>query len=346
MEQAKENSYIQEYETFSEFSREQGSAFRTSIFGFDKEDVISYIDRLVKDVTDQKNSLEEAHIRLTEQNRDLVERINRYEQQIFVVRQELDDEKKYNDNAREREELFRKAVGVLQEKVAYLQDNTSSKELEESFKTQMQKANDIVVRLRKELLGKDESLGKMNNEISRRNEILLNQDKLLLMKDKHIEEFTVELENAKQKINEQTSINERLNEQISSMKNQISDLENRLRDISRENSKYSNYRDNQINVTDYGYQNNQQNRQNELNESSRYRQPQNNDMYGKQYSDDYRYMEPEFQYTNNNYPNYNSSYNDIPRYSDSNPDNRYYNEPKSKTLDDYIAELSKQNPIY
>ena len=237
MEQVNSNPNIQEYETFSEFTREQGSAFKTSIFGFDKEDVISYIDRLIRDITNQKNSLEEAHIRLTDQNRDLVERINRYEQHIFVIRRELEDEKQYNDNAREREELFRKAVGVLQEKVAYLQENNSAnnvKELEESFRNQMQRANDIIVRLRQELLGKDDSINRMTEEITRRNDIILNQDRMLSAKDKQVEYYMISLENMKQRFNEQAEVSERLKDQINAMKAQVSSLENRLQETAKE----------------------------------------------------------------------------------------------------------------
>ncbi|MCL1830809.1 MAG: hypothetical protein FWG21_05200 [Oscillospiraceae bacterium] len=223
---------FKEYDSFADFSREQGSAFRTSFLGFDKEDVISYIDRLVRDITDQKNSLEAAHINMTEQNRDLIERINRYEQDVYLIRQQLEDEKQYNENAREREELFRKAIGVLQEKVEYLQNN-SSQGLELAFNEQMQKANSIIVRLREELLAKDVGIGKMTEEISKRNKILMDQDKLLSMKEQQLIYYVRNLEELKVKYSEQSQTVNTMSEEIGSLQQQLSVLENRLIETTR-----------------------------------------------------------------------------------------------------------------
>ena len=357
MEQVNNDPHLKEYETFSEFSKEQGSAFKTTMFGFDKEDVISYIDRLVRDVTDQKNSLEEAHIRLTDQNRDLVDRINKYEQHISLLRKQLDDEKQFNENAREREELFKKAVGVLQEKVTYLQGNTTNKELEESFNTQMQKANDIVMRLREELLTKDNSIRKMNDEIGRRNEILLNQDKLMSMKDKQIEYYTINQEKLKQKINEQTDITDRMSEQITSMKDRISSLESKLRDATIEiasnnrNAQSERYNENAsyrynspVGNTDIpiysntGYKNEEMGKeQNPYNQYTADRYQLRNDVNPHTTSDDFS----EFMRRNQTYQNeYTgpSQYTEEPIY-----ERPYIPETKRKSYDDYGIDLN-HNP--
>ena len=74
-------------------ARGQSNSFKTSILGFDKEDVLSYIDRLVSDIADQRSNLEISLNRLTDQNRDLIERVNRYEQRIHALQNELDDER-------------------------------------------------------------------------------------------------------------------------------------------------------------------------------------------------------------------------------------------------------------
>jgi len=222
-----ENPRINEYEMPDDFAREQSSAFKTSFLGFDKDDVISYIDKLVRDVSEQKDSIEASLTRLTGQNRDLIERINRYEHEIHTVKIQLDDEKQYNANAYEREELFKRAVAILQEKVAFLQNNTVSPTggIDVSFEEQTQRANEIVLKLREELLRKDESISKMSEELSRRNDIILNQDKILSAKDSQINAHVRALEEAKRQISARIAEVQRMSEQVAMLTSRVSLLE-------------------------------------------------------------------------------------------------------------------------
>lgn len=367
MEQENSNPNLQEYDTFSEFSREQGSAFKTSFLGFDKDDVISYIDRLVRDVTDQKNSLEDAHIRLTEQNRSLVDRINRYEQEMYTAKQELEDERQYNVNAREREELFKKAVGVLQEKVAYLQENSSTGQ-ESNYKVQIEKANDIIVRLREELLSKDRSISKISDEVSRRNEILIDQDRLLTMKDKQLDYYTKSLESMKQKLYEQTLIANRMNEQINVMQTKISQLESRLLEASKQqlvenkraNSPYdvnpftpgTYMPDNMIDTLNYRYYNQQQPREAERNQYTPNKQSNTDisDELLERLSSEYRRS----QYPENNYPQppianqYQDPYSSYRRSNNvANVDGSTYADPRTQnTYGDSLPDLIREAQEY
>ena len=250
MEQLNMDPGYHEYDNYPEISRDQGSAFRTKIFGFDKDDVLSYIDKLVQDVAEQKQSFEDAHYRLSEQNRDLSERVSRYEKQMYAIRQELDDEKQYNQNAREREDLFRKAVNVLQEKVAFLQSNSQNQDKDLGSEGATSRRDEIVQRLREELYRKDESISKMDAEIARRDDIILSQDKMLSLKDNQLEYYMRALDDTNQKLAMQTEKATRMSDQVISLKKQIVSLETRLEEESNSfkitktrNSPYSSSQD-------------------------------------------------------------------------------------------------------
>ena len=212
------------------------NSFKTSLFGFDKDDVISYIDKLVKDISDQKNNIDVTLNRMTEQNSELIERINRYEKQISVIQNELEDEKLYNNNAREREELFKKAVAILQEKVAFLQNNTVAPmgEMDSDLESRTKRANEIVIRLREDLLRKDENIGKLGAAISRRNDVILDQDRMIVQRDRIISERTAELNSLAERLNRRTRDLEIAQDRIATLQNRIGNLEKHINYLNGE----------------------------------------------------------------------------------------------------------------
>jgi len=225
-----------EYSSIGGISSHRTNSFKTSLFGFDKGDVISYIDKLVQDISNQKNNIDVTLNRMTEQNSELIERINRYEKQISVIQAELEDEKLYNNNAREREELFKKAVAILQEKVAFLQNNTVAPmgEADSDLESRTKRANEIVIKLREDLLRKDENIGKLGAAISRRNDVILDQDRMIAQRDRIISERTAEINSLAERLNRRTRDLEIAQDRIVTLQNRVGNLENHIRYLNEE----------------------------------------------------------------------------------------------------------------
>lgn len=210
--------------TLSNQSETGKKSFRASLFGFNRESVIYYVDTLCRDAAEQERRFVDTIKKLTNKNGELTRAISEYERKITLIKAELDNQVAYCEDVARREDSFKQSVGILQSQVNELQNNlareradkfdaiqkmqseqaTARKYMEQAqyLNNEMARRNSIYMQMGAELNKKNTEANAMRSQLSMQNNALNAQNAAIKARDSAIYELRQKVGYLEQKITE------------------------------------------------------------------------------------------------------------------------------------------------
>lgn|GEM_PF-5534238 len=237
-------SYIHSGSVVNSLLSIRQSSFKTSMFGYDKEAIMQYINDIYRTATEQDRRVNETVNNLSRKNYELTSTLTRYEEmlrrakddyenKIRSLERTVEKDSDYTGKTREREELYKNSITNLKDKVSELQKGiVAEKQSNETLQSQIKQATEVVSKLREDIAQKEQMINAVNGELYRRDSIIAQRNRDMEQKDFIMTSKDTEISRLDSALSKKNSEILNLRDYITNLEQHIEQLESSRSEIS------------------------------------------------------------------------------------------------------------------